>query len=202
VHDPGVVKRTDGTYLIAYTGNNIVLKTSSDRTAWKGVGAAFPGGASWTTAYTGGSASLWAPDLSYHNGKYYMYYAASTFGSNHSAIFLATSSSGNPGTWTNNGLVIESTTSNNWNAIDPNLYVDSSNRWWLTFGSFWSGIQQVQLDPSTGKRLNSTIRLVAGRSRRRSCSTTGRTTTCSSPSTCAAGARPAPTGSWSAGRRA
>ncbi|MEV6842649.1 arabinan endo-1,5-alpha-L-arabinosidase [Actinoplanes sp. NPDC051411] len=163
VHDPGVVKRTDGTYLIAYTGNNIQLKTSSDRTAWRDVGAAFPGGASWTTAYTGGSASLWAPDLSYHNGKYYMYYAASTFGSNHSAIFLATSTSGNPGTWTNNGLVIESTTSNNWNAIDPNLYVDSSNRWWLTFGSFWSGIQQVQLDPSTGKRLNSTIRLVAGR---------------------------------------
>ena len=46
VHDPGVVKRTDGTYLIAYTGNNIPLKTSSDRTAWKDVGAAFPGGAS------------------------------------------------------------------------------------------------------------------------------------------------------------
>src|ERR1700712_4963682 len=84
VHDPGVVKRTDGSYLIAYTGNNIPLKTSTDRTAWKDVGAAFPGGASWTTAYTGGSASLWAPDLSYHNGEYYMYYAASTFGSNHS----------------------------------------------------------------------------------------------------------------------
>src|SRR4051794_28492864 len=82
VHDPSMVKKPDGTYLLAHTGNNIVLKTSSDRTAFKEAGVAFPGGASWTTSYTGGSANLWAPDISYHNSKYYMYYSASTFGSN------------------------------------------------------------------------------------------------------------------------
>ena len=162
-HDPGVVKRADGTYLVAYTGNNIMLKTSSDRIAFRDVGVAFPNGAPWTTSYTGGSASLWAPDLSYQGGRYLMYYSASTFGSNHSAIFLATSSTGNPGTWTNQGLVVESTPADNFNAIDPNLRVDSSGRWWLTFGSFWSGIQQIELNPGTGKRLNSTIRNVAGR---------------------------------------
>jgi arabinan endo-1,5-alpha-L-arabinosidase len=162
VHDPGIVK-SGGTYLIAHTGNNIVLKTSTDRTAFKDAGVAFPGGASWTTSYTGGSANLWAPDISYHNGKYYMYYAASTFGSNHSAIFLATSSTGASGSWSNQGLVIESTTSDNFNAIDPNLYVDPSGRWWLSLGSFWSGIKQVQLNASTGKRLDSTIRSIAGR---------------------------------------
>jgi arabinan endo-1,5-alpha-L-arabinosidase len=163
VHDPGIVRRTDGTYLVPYTGNNIVLKTSSDRIAFHDVGVAFPSGAPWTSAYTGGSAALWAPDISYRGGKYLMYYAASTFGSNHSAIFLATSTSGNPGTWTNSGLVIESQTANNYNAIDPNLYVDTSGRWWLTFGSFWSGIQQIELNPSTGKPLNSTVTNVAGR---------------------------------------
>jgi arabinan endo-1,5-alpha-L-arabinosidase len=163
VHDPGIVKRTDGSYLIAHTGNNIVLKTSTDRTAWKDAGVAFPSGASWTTAYTGGSANLWAPDVSYRNGKYLMYYSASTFGSNHSAIFLATSTTGASGSWTNQGLVIESRTSDNFNAIDPNLAVDASGRWWLDLGSFWSGIKQVQLDPATGKRLDATIRSVAGR---------------------------------------
>jgi arabinan endo-1,5-alpha-L-arabinosidase len=30
----------------------------------------FPGGAPWTTSYTGGSRALWAPDISYHNGQY------------------------------------------------------------------------------------------------------------------------------------
>jgi len=163
VHDPGIVKKPDGTYLIAHTGNNIVLKTSTDRTAFRDAGVAFPGGASWTTAYTGGSANLWAPDISYHNGKYYLYYAASTFGSNHSAIFLATSGTGAAGSWSNQGLVIESATGDTFNAIDPNLYVDTSGRWWLSLGSFWSGIKQVQLNASTGKRLDTTIRSIAGR---------------------------------------
>ena len=163
VHDPSMIKKPDGTYLLAHTGNNIVLKTSTDRTAFKEAGVAFPSGASWTTSYTGGSANLWAPDLSYVNGKYYMYYSASTFGSNKSAIFLATSTTGASGSWTNNGLVIATTTSNDYNAIDPNLNIDSSGNWWLSFGSWWSGIKQVKLNPSTGLRADTTLRSVAGR---------------------------------------
>ena len=50
VHDPSIVKKPDGTYLIAHTGDNIVLKTSTDRTAFKEAGAVFPNGASWTTS--------------------------------------------------------------------------------------------------------------------------------------------------------
>lgn len=92
-----------------------------------------------------------------------MYYAASTFGSNHSGIFLATSTTGASGSWTNQGLVIESNTSDDWNAIDPNLVIDDQGRWWLDFGSFWSGIKMVQLDPATGKRLDGTIRSISGR---------------------------------------
>jgi arabinan endo-1,5-alpha-L-arabinosidase len=154
-HDPSVAKTPSGGYLLAATGNNLALKTSTDRTAWRNAGVVWPSGASWTTAYTGGSASLWAPDISYRNGRYYLYYAASSFGSQRSAIFLATSTTGAQGSWTNQGLVIESSNSVNYNAIDPNLVVDASGQWWLTFGSFWSGIKLIRLDAATGKRSTS-----------------------------------------------
>ncbi|MEV0824992.1 family 43 glycosylhydrolase [Nonomuraea rubra] len=163
VHDPEVTKTPSGGYLLAHTGNGVSLKTSSDRTAWRNAGAAFPGGVPWAHPYTDGGNHVWAPDITHVNGRYYMYYSASTFGSNRSAIFLATSTSGASGSWTNEGLVIESRTSDNFNAIDPNLVIDDEGRWWLAFGSFWSGIKMVQLNPSTGKRLDSTIRSIAGR---------------------------------------
>ncbi|MBB5874546.1 arabinan endo-1,5-alpha-L-arabinosidase [Allocatelliglobosispora scoriae] len=163
VHDPAVVTRPQGGYLLAHTGNNITLKTSTDRITFRNAGTVFPNGAPWTLTYTNNSRNLWAPDISYRNGRYYLYYSASTFGSNRSAIFLATSTTGATGTWTHQGLVIESRTSDNFNAIDPNLYTDSQGRWWLTFGSFWSGIKLVQLDPATGRRLDGTVRGIAGR---------------------------------------
>ncbi|KAF4971478.1 hypothetical protein FSARC_1706 [Fusarium sarcochroum] len=152
VHDPTVVKTPSGGYLMAHTGDYVALKTSSDRTAWKDVGAAFPNGASWTTEYTKGEKNLWAPDISYHNSQYYMYYSASSFGVRKSAIFLATSKTGESGSWTNQGVVVESTDADDYNAIDGNLIVAADGKWWLSFGSFWSGIKMIQLNSSTGKR--------------------------------------------------
>ncbi|MBX6356593.1 MAG: arabinan endo-1,5-alpha-L-arabinosidase [Micromonosporaceae bacterium] len=152
VHDPSVVKAPNGTYILVHTGNNVAIKTSTDRTAWRNAGVVWPNGAPWTRTYTGGSANLWAPDISYHNGQFYLYYSASTFGSQRSAIFLATSPTGAAGSWTHRGLVIESSAAVNYNAIDPNLVVDASGRWWLAFGSFWSGIKLIRLDPATGLR--------------------------------------------------
>ena len=163
VHDPTIVKRPDGGYLLAHTGNGISLKTSADRTAFRNAGSVFPGGASWTTTYTAGSRNLWAPDLTYRDGRYWLYYSASTFGSNRSAIFLATSTTGESGSWTHQGQVIESRTSDNFYAIDPYLVVDDSGKWWLSFGSFWSCIKMVALNSSNGLRADSTVRSIAGR---------------------------------------
>lgn len=163
VHDPSAVKRSDGSYLVAHTGDNIALRTSTDRVAFRNAGQVFPNGAPWTTTYTGGSRRLWAPDLSYHDGLHWLYYSASTFESNRSAIFLATSPSGNAGTWTHRGLVVESARSDNFNAIDPDLVVDDRGGWWLSFGSFWSGIKMIALNPATGLRSDSVMRSIAGR---------------------------------------
>jgi arabinan endo-1,5-alpha-L-arabinosidase len=163
-HDPTIVK-VGSQYLLAVTAPGITLKTSTDRTAWRDAGLVWPNGASWVTPYTAGDpkANLWAPDLSYHNGQYYLYYAASTFGSRKSAIFLATSKTGASGSWTNQGVVVETTPSNDYNAIDPNLIVDGSGKWWLTFGSFGSGIKLISINPSTGLRTGTNLVSLARR---------------------------------------
>jgi arabinan endo-1,5-alpha-L-arabinosidase len=160
-HDPTVVKRPDGTYLVATTGHNVPLKTSRDRKTWTSAGSAFNGTMSWVSAYTTGD--VWAPDLSYHNGQYYLYYAASSFGSLNSAIFLATSTTGNAGTWTNRGLVISTSGSSDYNAIDADLIVDRDGRWWLALGSFWSGLKLIAINPTTGQRSGSAMYSLASR---------------------------------------
>ncbi|KAI3572363.1 glycosyl hydrolase [Fusarium oxysporum f. sp. albedinis] len=163
-HDPTVVKRPNGGYLMAVTAPNVLLKTSSDRTKWSDAGAVFPSGAPWTDVYRKDDPNLWAPDLSYHNGKYYLYYSASSFGSRHSAIFLATSTTGASGSWKNEGIVIETKANSAYNAIDPNLVVDKDGKWWMSFGSFGDGIKVISINPSTGKRSGSNMVSIARRS--------------------------------------
>lgn len=153
-HDPSMIKTSSGRYYLFYTGGGIEISTSTNRVAWSSDGQVLSGGATWATAY-GGWNDLWAPDVSYHNGVYWLYYAVSSFGSNHSAIGLATSTTAAPGSWTDHGLVYSSQTSSDYNAIDPALIVDSAGHWWLSFGSFWSGIKMIQIDPTTGKQLSS-----------------------------------------------
>jgi arabinan endo-1,5-alpha-L-arabinosidase len=106
---------------------------------------------SWASTYTGGGGDLWAPDISAHNGEYWLYYAASTFGSANSAIGLATSASGAPGTFTDSGAAVyTSSQCSGSNAIDPASVVDSSGNAWLAFGSYSNGIQIVPVDNATG----------------------------------------------------
>lgn len=164
-HDPTVVKTPSGGYLMAYTAPGIALKTSTDRTNWRDAGLAWNNAnAPWTQPYTGKTnENLWAPDLSYHNGKYYMYYSASTFGSRKSAIFLATSSTGAAGSWKNHGVVIETQANSAYNAIDPNLIVDAQGKWWLSFGSFGNGLKLISINPSTGMRSGSKMVDIASR---------------------------------------
>jgi arabinan endo-1,5-alpha-L-arabinosidase len=154
VHDPEIVKRPDGTYVMVTTGVGIDIRTSADRVTWGPGSFVFPDGVPWAHPYTDpeNPDHVWAPDISYHDGTYWLYYSASSFGSNHSSMFLATSKTAEPGDWTHRGLVYETTTDSDHNAIDPNLIVDPKGRWWLSFGSFWTGIKLLRIDPDTGLR--------------------------------------------------
>ncbi|MGW2744948.1 arabinan endo-1,5-alpha-L-arabinosidase [Streptomyces sp. NPDC001450] len=121
VDDPTMIRTSAGRYLLYSTGGGLAYKTSTDRVSFTAGSDAFSTEPSWWSSY---ATEAWAPDISYHGGKYLMYYAVSTFGSNKSAIGLAGSTTGLPGSWTDYGVVHTSTTSSDYNAIAPNLFVD------------------------------------------------------------------------------
>jgi arabinan endo-1,5-alpha-L-arabinosidase len=154
VHDPTIIREAGGYYLFS-TRAGISVRCSDDLIRWRLCGDVFGHLPQWAVEDVPGLRGLWAPDISYFNGRYHLYYSASTFGSNRSAIGLATNQTLDPSSprhsWTDHGKVIGSTPSDDWNAIDPNVVLDEDGLPWLSFGSFWGGIKLRRLDPATGK---------------------------------------------------
>ncbi|MEU5885521.1 arabinan endo-1,5-alpha-L-arabinosidase [Streptomyces sp. NPDC047461] len=149
IHDPTVIRLKSGGYVAYSTGGVIGARLSKDRRHWADSGNAFAEPPSWWYEYND-TGDPWAPDISYRAGKYWLYYAVSSWGTNHSAIGVATSPSGLPGTWTDRGKVFSSERTDTWNAIDPAL-IKADGRLWMSFGSYWTGIRMVELNPRTGK---------------------------------------------------
>ena len=162
VHDPSIIV-VNGIYYVFNTGEGLPIRSSVDLENWSLAGQVFATVPSWvTTTDPGDPNNLWAPDISFWNGLYHLYYAASTFGSNTSCIGHATSPT-LPATWTDLGAVICSDSTDDWNAIDPNLVIDSSGAPWLAFGSFWSGTKMIPLD-ETGARSGTALYSLSTRS--------------------------------------
>jgi arabinan endo-1,5-alpha-L-arabinosidase len=152
VHDPVMIKQVDSYYLFC-TGMGISMWSSKDMVTWKREKQVFEKPPAWAVqAIPGYRGHTWAPDISFHNGQYYLYYSVSAFGKNTSCIGVATNKTLNPRDpsyqWIDHGKVVQSVPGRDmWNAIDPNLMFDDSGTPWLVFGSFWDGIKLVKLNP-------------------------------------------------------
>ena len=146
IHDPVLIKSPDG-YHVYFTGNGIGTKKSADMHEWERdfPVSVFSKAPQWVADAIPGVTNLWAPDISYFNDKYHLYYAGSTFGSNRSVIGLATNvtldSTADEFKWVDEGLVIESHRTDPYNCIDPNLVIDAEGTPWLSFRQLLDGHQ-------------------------------------------------------------
>ncbi|PYV66041.1 MAG: arabinan endo-1,5-alpha-L-arabinosidase [Acidobacteria bacterium] len=176
VHDPSIMKDADTWYLFGTaSGPNhkgeLPVRCSRDLHEWKLCGAVFDQIPDWITKLSPQTKELWAPDISYFNGEYHLYYAFSVFGKNTSGIALLTNKTLDPHSpnfhWEDRGLVLQSRLEDDYNAIDPNLVLDRKGNAWVAFGSFWSGIKMRAIDSKTGQLFESDSKLYSLARRKR-----------------------------------
>jgi arabinan endo-1,5-alpha-L-arabinosidase len=158
-HDPSTIVKCGDQYWTFYTGRGIQSYHSKDLIRWEAGPRVFTDPPTWvaSTVPENRNAHFWAPDVIRAGNRYLLYYSVSTFGKRLSAIGLVTNPTLDPSDpnyqWTDQGIVVQSSASNNFNAIDPAVAFDAQGKLWMTFGSFWSGIKLIQLDPTTGLRV-------------------------------------------------
>lgn len=133
-HDPALVVEAGGPWWVFSTGDAaqgggaIQVRSSDDGNTWTYRGEVAPDARpAWIAEVVPGATNLWAPEANEHGGTWYLYYSASSFGSNRSAIGLMTSDSLDPSsTWVDRGPVIVSQPGRDeWNAIDPAVVEDA-----------------------------------------------------------------------------
>ncbi|WP_426807162.1 arabinan endo-1,5-alpha-L-arabinosidase [Streptococcus anginosus] len=155
VHDPTIIEKSGNYYLFSTdTGqpktSGVPIRWSQNLRDWNFIGQALlevPRAAKeWSNAL-----GLWAPEIVCIGNEYRMYYSASTFGSTHSYIGLATAQT--PlGPFEDRGLVVKtSPVLCHHNAIDANVVTDKTGKQWLLYGSFFGGLYILPLDKKTGK---------------------------------------------------
>jgi arabinan endo-1,5-alpha-L-arabinosidase len=117
-HDPSIIKDGDTWYLFATTPpksptpQQFPIRCSSDLVHWKFCGYVLNEIPAWIKHENPKTTELWAPDISYFDGKFHLYYAYSSFGVNTSGIALLTNRTINPQSsiyhWVDEGLVLQS----------------------------------------------------------------------------------------------
>lgn len=159
-HDPSRIIKCKGVYYVYSTGGRQMH--SKDRIHWTTGPSAFPNGLpSWVFK---NNAGVWAPDVIFLNGQYYMYYAVSTRNGDETAIGLQSNPTLDPNDpkyhWTDRGMVIHSTKSDKRGSIDPCPVLDTKKNLWLCYGSGYTfpastpTIFVVRLNNQTGLLLD------------------------------------------------
>ncbi|WP_457964656.1 family 43 glycosylhydrolase [Arthrobacter sp. D1-29] len=174
IHDPALIIADDGTWYVYSTGllnrengGTIQIWSSSDQgTTWEYSGTVWDKIPAWIDEHFADGelpGNLWAPEITEHNGTYYLYYSASRFGGNNSLTALATNTTLDPNDpdyeWVDQGLVVSSPATgldpNNpgktFNAIDAGIIEDADGTPYMAIGSFWYGIFLVPIEWPTGK---------------------------------------------------
>lgn len=160
--DPSIIELSPGDssggYYIVATGAGLPLYHSTDLLRWRRVARVFDRPVpDWAARAVPGTRGIWAPDIARVGDRYYLYYCASTFGSQRSVIGLAVNRTLDPASpeyrWEDRGLVLDSAPGRTpFNAIDPALFVEpEGEEAWLFWGSYWEGIFAVEIDPGSGK---------------------------------------------------
>lgn len=136
---------------------------SRDLTTWTYTGDAFAHVPSWLTS----DAGMWAPDVVFRGGRYYLYYTASdtSLPGGGSAIGVATSTRPT-GPWTDSGRPVVAPAdaatepgSKRW-TYDPEV-VSANGRTYLYFGSYFGGVFVRELSADLMSSIPDTERRIA-----------------------------------------
>ncbi|KAL5335456.1 glycosyl hydrolase [Aspergillus crustosus] len=152
IHDPSIT-RVGSTFYSYSVGPGMVIHESPSLDGpWTQTGTVLSGD---SIIPKGDRKAPWAPNTIQIGDTFYCYYAVSNAGCRDSAIGLSSSKSPGPGGWTDQGLIIQSGNGDGANrfpldqsnTIDPNIFVDFDGAVYMVFGSFWTGIWQIPLQP-------------------------------------------------------
>ena len=165
VPDPTVIRADDGFYYLYATENpthNVPIYRSGNLVDWTLIGTVFTDESrpTFVESLPGAVARVWAPDINYVDGKYYLYYSMSRWGSEwECGIGVATAD--NPeGPFINHGKMFISSDYGTQNSIDP-FFIEEDGSKYLFWGSF-RGIWGAELSDDGLSVKPETIQKVAG----------------------------------------
>ena len=166
IHDPSIEHFDDRYYVYSSSALGSFYQ-SADLTNWQASGAVFDAMPDWLLRELPEADHIGAPDISYYQGRYLLFYQSHISDTCNAATGLASNAVLDPEhpdyAWVDHGLILRSkpfyddvpiycgNDDATFNAIDAQFFVDEENIPWLVFGSTIGGIKLIQLDPKTLK---------------------------------------------------